>query len=236
MRFSKLTQITSIFMIVLLPASMFATETSGMMLYPQGTITVNGNSVSHSQAGFDGDRYQTAKDSSLVMSGSGSSIQVAPSSDVTYRNSTLQLNSGGAAITTKNGMASHLVNLTVKPMGEQARYSIAQNDSQIVIGAEEGSIIVSDGTSQRVVPQGKALLANLEPLSVAADQNTSNQSTQDDQGNKNKKKGAGAPPAASGGGGGVTLSKTQLILIGGGVGAAIIALAILLALKKPASN
>ena len=234
MRFSKLTQITSIFMILLLPAAMFATEASGMMLYPQGTVTVNGNAVSHSQAGFDGDRYQTAKDSSLVMSGAGSSIQVAPSSDVTYRSSGLQLNLGGAAITTKTGMASHLVNVTVQPVSANARYSIAQNDSQIVIGAEEGSVIVSDGRTQQVVPQGKAFVATLEPLG-ADDQSTGNQSSQDDQ-DKNKKKKAGAPPAAQGGDAGITISKGKLILISAAAGSAIIALAVLLALKKPASQ
>src|SRR5262245_22391151 len=122
MRFSTLTKITSILMIVLLPAATLSAETSGLMLYPQGTVTVNGTAVTHSQAGFYGDRYQTSKNSSLVMSCLGSSIQVAPSSDVTFRSSALRLTSGGAAITTQRGMTSQLAGLTVKPVAAQSRY------------------------------------------------------------------------------------------------------------------
>ena len=232
MRFSKLTKITSVLMIALLPAANLAAETSGLMLYPQGAVTVNGTAVTHSQAGFDGDRYQTSKDSSLVMSGLGSSIQVAPASDVSFRGSALHLNSGGAAITTQRGMTSQVFGLTVKPVGAQARYSVAANESQIVIGAEEGSVIVSDGTIERIVPQGKALVANLEPLPAVQNQDQSQGQQNDDKNKKDKRKGGAVPAAQSSG---PVLSKAALITIGAIAAGAGIAIAILLANHRPSS-
>src|SRR5262249_113611 len=127
-----------------------------------------------------------------------------------------------------------VANLTIRPMGDQARYSIAQNEKQVVIGAEQGAVVVSDGVTQLTIPQGKAFVGNLEALAAQDPKNDPSQTqSQDDQNKDQRRRAAGG---AGGGGVGVSLSKGALIAIAAGVGAGVIALAILLANRQPASD
>ena len=222
MRFSAIVRITSILMVALLPFTALAAETGGVMLYPQGAVLVNGVAVSRSQAGFAGDRYQTAKDSALVMSALGSSIQMGPASDVTYLNAGLRLNNGNAAVSTTNGMSSAVVNLTIRPLGQQARYQIGQSETQVVIAAHEGSLLVSDGQTERIIEPGKALVAQLEPMEFAAADAQQSSDQQPDQNKDKKKRAGGAIPGASTG---VSLSKAKAVLIATLVTAGVIVLA-----------
>jgi hypothetical protein len=61
---------------VIFPASMFAADTPGAMVYSHGTALVNGNNIARSSALFLGDLVQTRSDSVANISATGSSVIV----------------------------------------------------------------------------------------------------------------------------------------------------------------
>jgi hypothetical protein len=217
MRCATVFKATSFLLLVIFPVTMLAADPSGVMLYPQGQVLVNGAAVTRSQAGFAGDRYQTAKDSALVLSGFGSSIQVAPMSDVSYLSAGLHLNSGNTMISTTGSMKASVVNLTITPVNPAARYQIQQDATQVIIAAHEGALRVSDGETERILEPGMALVAPLEPQAPAATDNNNQKKPckevtyTDANGVKRKRRECGgAVPAAQTG---VSLSKAKAVLI-----------------------
>ncbi len=214
---------TSLLLLLAFPVTTLAADPAGVMLYPQGQVLVNGAPISRSQAGFAGDRYQTSKDSALVMSGFGSSVQVAPSSDISFLASGVRLNSGSTMISTSGSLAASVVNLTIRPVNPQARYQIQQNATQVVIAAHEGALRISDGVMERVLDPGMALIADLEPQAPSQTGNDDDfdkkchrrgckVTTEQDENGRPKKRCdcGGAIPAAETG---VSLSKAKAIFI-----------------------
>ena len=223
MRSATICKATSLLLLLVFPLTVVAADSGGVMLYPQGQVLVNGAPVERSQAGFAGDRYQTSKDSALVLSGFGSSIQIAPSSDVSYLASGLRVNSGNTMISTTGSLAASIMNLTVKPVNPQARYQIQQNATQVIIAAHEGALRVSDGQIERIVEPGMALVADLDPQAPSQTGNNDDfdkkchrqgckVTTERDENGQPKKRCdcGGAIPAANTG---VSLSKAKAILI-----------------------
>jgi hypothetical protein len=63
MRVLTFREILTWLLIMVLPASMFAADSSAAMLYTNGTAWINGGSVPKSSAIFSGDLVQTKTDS-----------------------------------------------------------------------------------------------------------------------------------------------------------------------------
>jgi hypothetical protein len=234
-------QSVSLLMVLILPASMIAADRAGLMLIPGGDTFVNGSAGSRPRALFDGDRIKTTKAAGMITM-PASSIQVAPSSDVKVSRSDVKVFDGEAVINTSGDLGAHITNLTIRP-NAHARYSVGRSGDNIVIGALEGTVQVTDGRDTRTVPTGMALVAKLGPLDSAQDQNaqsqtstqasTGQQPTDQDQ-NRRRRRGAGGG-AIPGAGVGVTVSAAELRAIGIGVAVAGAVLAIILTNRKPAS-
>ena len=228
----------SLLMVLILPASMIAADRAGLMLIPGGDTFVNGSAGSRPQALFDGDRVRTTKAAGMITM-AASSIQVAPASEVTVSRSDLKVFDGEAVINTEGELGAHITNLTIRP-NAHARYSVGRSGDNIVIGALEGTVQVTDGHDTRTVPTGMALVAKLGPLDAVKDHaqgqaSTAGQSTSSDQDqNRRKRRGAGGG-AIPGAGVGVTVSAAELRAIGIGVAVAGAVLAIILTNRKPAS-
>ena len=228
----------SLLMVLILPASMIAADRAGLMLIPGGDTFVNGSAGSRPQALFDGDRVRTTKAAGMITM-AASSIQVAPASDVSVSRSNVKVFDGEAVINTGGELGAHITNLTIRP-NAHARYSVGRSGDNIVIGALEGTVQVTDGRDTRTVPTGMALVAKLGQLDAVKDQaqgqtSTASQTTSNDQDqNRRKRRGAGGG-AIPGADVGVTVSAAELRAIGIGVAVAGAVLAIILTNRKPAS-
>jgi hypothetical protein len=219
----------SVLMALVTPLSLMSADT-GAMLYPQGNVTVNGANLSRSQAVFSGDRIQTFSNSAATITASGSSVQVAPLSDVVFADKALTVASGGTSVTTTTGLPGKLYNLTIEP-ARNARYQFGERDGQVVVAALEGAVKLSDGRTTMVVNPGKAMVAKLGPLPQNPPSTSGAAPAAQDQTNdrRNKSPAGGAVPAA---GVGITLSKAQLLEIAGAA-AVIGAVLVLVLTRKP---
>lgn len=210
----------SCLLLAVFPLATFAADSSVAVVYPNGSVNLNGAPLERSQAVVDGDNLRTAG-SGATIALNGATLQMGTDSEVVFHSAATRVMKGSLAITTSRGLGAEVVNLRVEPATSGARYIISQEGSKLVIAALEGAVRVSDGKQTVVVDQDKALVSKLEPMESGAAEAQSGQDSGNNQAGQNngqnqdndrkkKKGGAGAIPAA---GVGVTLSKSTLMAI-----------------------
>jgi len=181
---SRLRNIACWGMVAVVPASLWAADSSPAMLYAKGTAWINGSTVPRSSAVFPGDMVQTRSDSMASINASGSSVVVLADSLVKFEGPTVGLEHGGLTVATSKGLGTHAGDVTVVPVSNGwTQFEVKQaSDGTVQIMAQKGDVNVSDGSTTSTLSQGQ-------------------QTTVDNSAEKKKKKrrkGGGAVPASSG--------------------------------------
>jgi len=185
MRLSRARRIVCGILIVLVPASMWATDQGPAMLYAKGAAWINGSAVPRTSAVFPGDMVQTRSDSMANINASGSNVVVLADSLVKFDGSAVSLEHGGMTVATANGMSARSGEVTVVPASTGwTEFEIKQGtDGTVQVVAQKGDVNVSDGAGTSTVPQGHQAMVD------------------DSQAKRKKKrrKGGGAIPAGDSG-------------------------------------
>jgi hypothetical protein len=184
MSISRLRNIACWGMVAVVPASLWAADSSPAMLYAKGTAWINGSAVPRSSAVFPGDMVQTRSDSMASINASGSSVLVLADSLVKFEGPTVGLEHGGLTVATSKGLGTHTGDVTVIPVSNGwTQFEVKQaSDGTVQVVAQKGDVNVSDGSTTSTLSQGQ-------------------QTTVDNSAEKKKKKrrkGGGAVPASSG--------------------------------------
>lgn len=183
---STVRAVLSWLMVFVLPASMFAADSSAAMLYTNGTAWINGGSVPKAQAIFSGDLVQTKTDSLANIKATGSNVMVFSDSLVQFEGNALKLEHGGLNIGTSRNMGAQVGGLKVVPASSSSwtEFEVRDTDGAVKIIARKGDLKLIDASGTTTLAEG---------------QETSRDESQE-KGNKNKKRrGGGAVPAAGGG-------------------------------------
>jgi hypothetical protein len=171
-------------LILMLPASMLAADSSAAMLYTNGTAWINGGSVPKSSAIFPGDLVQTKTDSVASIKAPGTSVLVLSDSLVQFQGAAVKLEHGSVNVGTSKNMAAQVGGLKVEPSGSSwTEFEVRDTDGAVRIIARKGDLTLIDGSGTTTLAQGQ-------------------ETTRDETSEKGKKKrdrGAGAVPAAGGG-------------------------------------
>ena len=91
MRVSGLRNVACWIMIAVVPASLWAADSSPAMLYARGAAWINGGAVPRTSAVFPGDLVQTRSDSVASINASGSNVVVLADSLVKFEGSAVAL-------------------------------------------------------------------------------------------------------------------------------------------------
>ena len=171
-------------MVAVVPASLWAADSSPAMLYAKGTAWINGSTVPRSSAVFPGDMVQTRSDSMASINASGSSVLILADSLVKFEGPTVGLEHGALTVATSKGLGTHAGDVTVVPVSNGwTQFEVKQDsDGTVQVVAQKGDVNVSDGSTTSTLSQGQ-------------------QTTVDNSAEKKKKKkrkGGGAVPASSG--------------------------------------
>lgn len=188
MRTALLQKVLSCFMLVVVPAALFAADASvAAMLYSNGTARLNGYNLPRSSAIFSGDLVQTASDSVAKINALGTSLTVLADSLVQFEGSAVKLEHGGIAVSTSKGMATRAGEVTVIPAESGwTQFDVTNVDGQVRITAQKGDLTVSDGAGTTTLAQGQQTTrAESQPQ------------PDDSKRKKKKKRGGGAVPGAS---------------------------------------
>jgi hypothetical protein len=194
-------RMVSCVLLLMVPASLFATDTTGAMLYADGAAWVNGSHVPKSSAIFAGDLVQTRSDSAANIHAPGSSITVFGDSLVQFEGTSLKVEHGGVSVSTSKGIFTTAGDVRVSPVSNAwTEFNVTDTDGIVRIAARKGDLTITDDSGTVTLAQGQETTRD----------------EQSDQGDKDKKKkdkkrAAGAAPAAGGG----VLNSTTAIVVGG---------------------
>src|SRR5580704_2483472 len=172
---------------ILFPAQvMLAGETATAMLYTNGAAWLNGSEVPKSAAVFSGDMLQTRQDSSASIQSNGSSVMVLADSLVKFEGPAVELEHGAVRVTTSRGLATHVGDVTIKPVADTwTEFQVTDTNGQVQIAANKGDVTVQDDKGTTTVTQGQ--------------QTTRDDTADTDKKKKKHRKASGAEPAAHGG-------------------------------------
>lgn len=187
MGMSAFHRMVSCVLLLMVPASLFATDTGAAMLYADGAAWLNGSHVPKSSAIFTGDLVQTRSDSAANIHAPGSSITVLGDSLVQYEGTSLNVEHGGVSVSTSKGIAAIAGDVRVAPASNTwTEFNVSDTDGTVRISARKGDLTVTDDSGTVTLAQGQETTRD-------------EQSDQGDKKKKNKKRAAGAAPAAGGG-------------------------------------
>lgn len=206
-------EVVSCVLLILLPASLLAADSTAAMLYTTGTAWVNGAHVPRaSSAIFSGDILQTRSDSVANINSAGSSITVLSNSLVQFEGSGVKIEHGAVAVSTSKGVATTAGDVKVSPVSSAwTEFNVTDVDGTVRIAARKGDLTIFDGKDTFMLAQGQE---------TSRDE-SSDQSDKENK-KKRKKRAAGAAPGAEGG----ILNSPVAV----GVGAGIVGLTAILVL------
>ncbi len=139
--------IASLCCAVLLSAAALTGQNNGAMLYAHGNVTLNGAALGQSSSIFAGDRLTTADSSVATINRIGSSVVVNPNSSVQYTQSSIEVMSGTARVSTLTGMSAQAGQVTITPKDGTAKFDIVQSSAGTVVTPREGALVVHDGNN-----------------------------------------------------------------------------------------
>jgi hypothetical protein len=184
-------------LLLIVPASLFATDNGAAMLYADGAAWLNGSHVPKSSAIFAGDLVQTRSDSAANIHASGSSITIFGDSLVQFEGTSLKVEHGGVSVSTSKGVFTTAGDVRVSPASDAwTEFNVTDTDGIVRIAARKGDLTITDDNGTVTLAQGQETTRD-------------EQSDSSDKKKKDKKRASGAAPAA---GGGVLDSKAAIIV------------------------
>jgi hypothetical protein len=188
-------------------------------LLPHGSIMLNGHPAADSTPLFPGDHIQVPQGSYASINGHGSLTVLQPGSSAVYTGKGLDLQQGGVAVSTLEGMPVNTEGLNIAPSAGHGKYDVLDDNGTVQIAALEGDLGVMDGGKTTVLAAGQQTTLDKRKKAAADAPHDAPPAPE-------------TPPATASGG----FPTTKVLLISGAVGGGVVA-AILLtrSSSKPVS-
>ena len=160
---AKFMVVCSLFLLVVLGASVLSAQTGGAMLYANGNVKVNGQAAGDSTSVFPGDRIDVTASSAGSINRGGSSVVVNPNSSIQYRPASVEVLQGSARISTSKGMTASAGQIVVSPKDSTAKFDIVKTENKVIVVSREGALTVQDGSRTVLVQPGSSTELALGP-------------------------------------------------------------------------
>lgn len=221
MSVSGLRNFISWMMVVLFPLTLLAVDTGSAMLHSDGGVWVNGNEVANSIAVFPGDVLETKPGFVANLDAEGSSVLIQPESIVKFQGNYLSLEHGSVSVGTSTLMSVHVNCIKVEPVtNNRTQYDVTDLSGKVEVAAHKNDVkITHEGSLRKTSSESGA--------AQSATVHEGQQATRDET------QACGAAPRPESPG--HTLNPKWLE-IGGGAGAGVIVLCLLLCSSKGPSN
>lgn len=154
---SRRTQILSLTMLVIFPASMMLAEARAAMAMASGVAALNGTALANSTAIFSGDLLETGANSALTITSNGSTVLIGANARVHYFGDSVQLHLGSTQVNTSKGMKIESDTVTIEPNKSSAKYRVERAQHTIMIAALAEELRVDNNGETTVLPPGGSL-------------------------------------------------------------------------------
>jgi hypothetical protein len=201
-------------MIVLCPLSLAAADTGSAIVHGQGGVWVNGAEVADSTSVFAGDVVETKPGFVANLDAEGSSVLIQGESIVKFQGNFLTLEHGRVSVGTSASMSVHVNCIQVEPVSrDRTEYDVADLSGKVQVAANKGDVNITQGRALR----NSSAESNSSPSATVHERQ---QATRDES----TACGAAAPRT----GGASSGLNTKWLAIGGGTGAGVLVLCLLL--------
>jgi hypothetical protein len=211
-------------MVILCPFSLAAADTGSAVLHSEGGVWVNGFEIAGSTVVFPGDLLETKPGFVANVDAEGSSVLIQPESVVKFQGTFLSLEHGSVSVGTSTSMSVRVNCIKVEPVSsERTQYEVSDVSGTVQVAARKNDVNITvggvSGVVQKTHPEGDS---SLSTVVHEGQQATRQESTA-----------CGAPARPGSAGNGLN---TKWLEIGGGVGAGVIVLCLLLCKGSGPSN
>ena len=152
------------YLVLLMPCSLMAQETSGALLHGTGMVSLNGSQLTNSLAVTVGATIQTGATGLAYLSAPGSSAVIESNTIVRFRTEGLSLDRGSVSLATSKSMPVFARDFTIAPTSPAwTEFYVTRVDGAIQIVARKNDLIVSCGANTATVKEGQQLSRNDAP-------------------------------------------------------------------------
>ena len=135
-------------LLLLMPAVLSAQNTVAAVIFPAGTVYLNGAQLSNSSAFMTGDVLQTRENGAANINVAGSSAVVDSNSIVRFQADGFSLDRGSISVATGKGLSVYARDFKITPAsGEWTQFYITRSSGTIGIIARKASITVTCGSN-----------------------------------------------------------------------------------------
>jgi ferric-dicitrate binding protein FerR (iron transport regulator) len=143
----------------------FTAERTAIAL-ASGEVSVNGSSVKHSTAVFEGDRLRTGSNAGVLLHLRGATVQLAENSDVRYQGKRLSLLAGSALIRGAEAVASGPFLIAAL---EDGQFQIQRIGIMTKLSLLSGKVRVSKGKNSLIIAgSGERHFSDSDEIRAAA--------------------------------------------------------------------
>ncbi len=132
---------------MLLALSLLAQENAAAILRSSGVVLLNNNPAPSASAIYPGVLIETGRGSAAVIELSGSRVDIAPETLLTFEGGDLSLDHGSLSIYTSHGLGVRVGCLMILPMNdaEWTRYEVSDLNSTVVVSAVKSDVYIDSG-------------------------------------------------------------------------------------------
>lgn len=145
-------------LLLLMRAVLPAQNTAAAVIFPAGTVYLNGAQLSNSSAFMTGDVLQTRENGAANINVAGSSAVVDSNSIVRFQGDGFSLDRGSISVATGKGLSVYARDFKITPAsGEWTQFYITRSSGTIGIIARKASITVTCGSNTSTVKEGQQI-------------------------------------------------------------------------------
>jgi hypothetical protein len=139
-------------LLLVMPGVLSAQNSAAAVIFPAGTVYLNGAQLSNSSAFMTGDVLQTRENAA------GSSAVVDSNSIVRFQPDGFSLDRGSISVATGKGMSVYARDFKITPAsGEWTQFYVTRSSGTIGIIARKNSITVNCGANTSTVKEGQQI-------------------------------------------------------------------------------
>lgn len=155
---NALQKTTAACLLLLLPAALSAQDTAAAVIFPAGTVYLNGAQLSNSSAFMSGDVLQTRENGAANINVAGSSAVVDSNSIVRFQADGFSLDRGSISVATGKGLSVYARDFKITPASaEWTQFYVTRSSGSIGIIARKSSVTVTCGSNTTTVKEGQQI-------------------------------------------------------------------------------
>jgi len=145
-------------LLLVMPGVLSAQNTAAAVIFPAGTVYLNGAQLSNSSAFMTGDVLQTRDNGVANINAAGSTAVVDSNSIVRFQPDGFALDRGSISLATGKSMSVYARDFKITPAsGEWTQFYVTRSSGSIGIIARKGSITVICGANTSTLTEGQQI-------------------------------------------------------------------------------